>query len=112
MENAPYHSVQLEKFPNKSWRNNDIQAWLDAKGLKWNGDMSKLELLQVAEPLRGTVNEYSVDKIASDAGHKVVRLPPYHCELNPIEEVLAFVKGYIAANNKNFKIIAVQSLTQ
>lgn len=29
--------------------------------------------------------KYAVDKMAKAAGHKVVRLPPYHCELSPIE---------------------------
>lgn len=33
----------------------------------------------------------------------VLRLPPYHCELNPIELVWSMVKGYIKANNTTFK---------
>ena len=41
------------------------------------------------------VTVYVIDEIAKAAGHKVVRLPPYHCELNPIEMAWAQVKGYI-----------------
>ena len=27
---------------------------------------------------------YKVDDIIKEAGHEVLRLPPYHCDLNPI----------------------------
>ena len=30
------------------------------------------------------------------AGHKVIRLPPYHCELNPIELAWAAEKNFAA----------------
>ena len=42
------------------------------------------------------VTVYVIDEIAKAADHKVVRLPPYHCELkNPIEMAWAQMKGYI-----------------
>jgi len=43
-------------------------------------------------------------------GHKVVRLPPYHCQYNPIELILAQVKGEVAKNNKTFKFDDVEKL--
>ena len=42
---------------------------------------------------------YAIDEIAKAACHEVVRLPPYHCELNPIEMTWAQVKGYIRVHN-------------
>lgn len=48
--------------------------------------------------------------MAESAGHKVLRLPPYHCELNPIELVWAQVKGHVAANNKSFKMAQLKEL--
>lgn len=36
-------------------------------------------------------------------GHEVVRLPPYHCQYNPIELIWAQVKGKVAKNNTTFK---------
>ena len=35
---------------------------------------------------------YVVDKMAQDAGHTVLRLPPYHCNLNAIEMVWSALK--------------------
>ncbi|KAF0730134.1 DDE 3 domain-containing protein [Aphis craccivora] len=43
-------------------------------------------------------------------GHEVVRLPPYHCQYNPIELIWAQVKGEVAKNNTNFKFADVEKL--
>lgn len=40
----------------------------------------------------------------------VLRLPPYHCELNPIELIWADVKNYVAENNKTFKFADVKNI--
>lgn len=37
---------------------------------------------------------YVVDEIAEEYGHKVLRLPPYHCVFNPIELVWGITKTY------------------
>lgn len=48
--------------------------------------------------------------MAKNAGHTVLRLPPYHCELNPIELAWAMVKTYVKQNNNTFKIDDVKNL--
>jgi hypothetical protein len=53
---------------------------------------------------------YAVDEMAKAAGHEVVRLPPYHCELNPIEMAWAQVKGYIRSHNTLFTLTHVKQL--
>ncbi|KAJ8910114.1 hypothetical protein NQ315_013254 [Exocentrus adspersus] len=40
----------------------------------------------------------------------VFRLPPYHCELNPIEMIWAQVKNEVAGKNKTFKLKDVKEL--
>jgi len=42
--------------------------------------------------------KYLVDDLAEQYGHKVLRLPPYHCIFNPIELVWGIAKNYY---NKN-----------
>lgn len=51
-----------------------------------------------------------IDDIAKEAGKTVLRLPPYHCELNPIELVWSKVKQLVKANNTSFKTVDVQHL--
>lgn len=45
-----------------------------------------------------------------DAGHEVLRLPPYNPDLNPIEMVWATVKQYLATINVTLKLELDRSL--
>lgn len=38
--------------------------------------------------------KYVVDNLAEQYGHKVLRLPPYHCIFNPIELIWGITKCY------------------
>jgi transposase len=42
----------------------------------------------------------------------VLRLPPYHCELNPIELIWAQIKNEVASKNITFKLRDVKPLFQ
>lgn len=42
----------------------------------------------------------SFDEEANLHNKTVLRLPPYHCELNPIEVIWALVKTYVSEKNK------------
>ena len=55
--------------------------------------------------------QYVIDKMAHASGHEVVRLPVAHCTLNPIELAWAQVKDHIKANNTEFNLKEVESLT-
>lgn len=112
MDNASYHSAQVEKLPSSSSRKADIQSWLISKNIPFSDDLLKTELLQLVKQNKHLFLAYQVDKLATAAGHEVVRLPPYHCELNPIELVWSQVKGYVASRNTDFKIDSVEKLLQ
>ena len=51
-----------------------------------------------------------MDVIARDAGHKVLHLPPHHCELNPIEKIWSQIKGYVAKKNTTLEPADVENL--
>ena len=51
-----------------------------------------------------------VDSIAKNAGHETLRLPPHHCELNPIEMVWGVLKNYVATENKDMTPKSVEEL--
>ena len=55
---------------------------------------------------------YLIDQVTRAAGHTAVRLPPYHCDLNPIEMIWAQLKQYVAANNVTFKLPDVLRLAE
>ncbi|XP_055910656.1 uncharacterized protein LOC129945019 [Eupeodes corollae] len=72
--------------------------------------MVKAELLSIVKHHKTRYETYVVDDMAQAAGHEVLRLPPYHCELNPIELVWAQVKGFVASRNKSFKMTELKGL--
>lgn len=45
---------------------------------------------------QNTEKNYKIDEILKENGHIVLRLPPYHPELNPIELEWRYVKGELA----------------
>ena len=55
--------------------------------------------------------QYAVDTIIHSQGHRVIRLPPYHCDLNPIELIWAQVKNNVASNNSTFTLENIKKLT-
>ncbi|XP_022832284.1 uncharacterized protein LOC111364283 [Spodoptera litura] len=111
MDNAPYHSRKLETAPKMSWKKAAIQDWLLNKNINYEPDMVKATLLELV-PHNECFNKYAVDEMAAQHGITVLRLPPYHCELNPIELIWAQVKGHVAQNNKTFKLTDVRNLFQ
>jgi hypothetical protein len=42
---------------------------------------------------------YKLNILLSQYGHTVLRLPPYHPELNPIEKIWEQVKQWVASHN-------------
>lgn len=47
---------------------------------------------------------YTIDAIIAERGHHVLRLPPYHCDLNPIEMIWGQVKNKVASINNTFTL--------
>ena len=68
-----------------------------------------LSLIRLSNPQSKYV--HVIDEHAKASGHEVVRLPPYHCELNPIELCWSQLKGHIKEHNKKFTLSAVKDLT-
>jgi transposase len=54
--------------------------------------------------------KYKLDELTFQMDHKVVRLPPYYCQYNPIELIWTQVKGRVAEKNSTFKIADVETL--
>lgn len=71
----------------------------------------KAGLLNVVTKFKKSYGKVVIDEKASTAGHTVLRLPPYHCDLNHIEIIWSQMKGYDASNNKTFKIKEVKELS-
>ncbi|XP_053990425.1 uncharacterized protein LOC128882722 [Hylaeus volcanicus] len=109
MDNASYHSIKMEKYPNMTWRKNDMITWLASKGEKVEPYFVKAQLLELVKKYKKEQN-YVIDEYAKQHGHEVLRLPPYHCELNPIELAWGYIKEYVRGRNVTYKLPDVRQL--
>ncbi|XP_047541309.1 uncharacterized protein LOC125074125 [Vanessa atalanta] len=98
MDNASYHTVQKNKTPTMTNRKADIQKWLDENNIEYEELFSKEELMCVVEKHKPNPI-YVADDLLQQNGHEVLRLPPYHCDLNPIELIWSSAKRLIAKKN-------------
>ncbi|XP_037505857.1 uncharacterized protein LOC119382214 [Rhipicephalus sanguineus] len=110
LDNAPYHSRREEKLPTTAWKKEEIQEWLTSKNITYGKRIIKKQLLELVAFVKSRFLSYIVDNTAVRAGCLVLRLPPYHCEFNPIELVWAKVKNGIAADNRDFKLSTVDAI--
>lgn len=110
MDNASYHSKYKEGVPNSKSRKADVLLWLREKDIPHNPTSLLPELLSIVKQHRYKYQFYELDILASLMGHEVIRLPPYHCQYNPIELIWAQVKREVADKNKTFKMNNVRDL--
>ena len=106
MDNASYHSMQVEgtKAPTTSSKKGEIVDWLESVGVKTEQKMTKKQLYEIVKLRKEKhVKQFQIDQILHAHEHTVLRLPPYHCDLNPIELIWADVKRFVSENNTTFK---------
>ena len=111
MDNASYHSVREEgtKTPTSNSRKGDMISWLTKNNINFNNKAKKPELYGIVKLNKGPPI-YKVDEFLKRKGHEVLRLPPYHCELNPIELIWGDLKGFVGRENSTFKAEDVKAL--
>lgn len=110
IDNASYHSRKVEKIPTMAWRKEQIMDWLTDKEIPIEHNILKRDLLASVAQVKHRYDKNKLDVMAQERGHEVLRLPPYHCELNPIELVWAQVKHHIKVNNTSFKTNDMKNL--
>lgn len=93
MDNAPYHSSIENKAPTTASKKEDVQKWLRDNKIDFTTDLLKSQLLQKVQQHKPP-QKYVADTLAEQYGHQVLRLPPYHCIFNPIENVWGISKSY------------------
>lgn len=109
LDNAPYHNVlTATSAPIATSSKKRIINWLEYNNMSPNPDALKSELLETLNKLASSPT-YEIDVIAESFRHEVVRTPPYHPELQPIEICWGILKNEIARNcNFTMKNLEVQ----
>lgn len=99
MDNASYHNTLSEHSPpTPLCSKKKITEWLEQNKIYCRDDCLKPELVEILKKLAPEPS-YAIDEIARSCGHEVIRTPPYHPELQPIETCWGVVKNHIARNS-------------
>ena len=107
IDNAPYHNKQKEKCPTSASTKDNMKQWLMERNIPFSNDMLKPQLYGIIQNFKPRYKRYLIDELFNQKGHDVLRLPPYHPDLNPIELVWASMKEYVANKNTNFSFQTV-----
>ncbi|XP_063394034.1 uncharacterized protein LOC134679122 [Cydia fagiglandana] len=95
MDNASYHSTQVNKPPISRDRKDVMKEWLKAHNIEFSMKDTVSILYEIINKNRPP-KEHLID---NPHGHEVLRLPPYHCDLNPIEYIWHLVKQRVSQKN-------------
>ena len=105
-----YHSRNADDFPVSKWKKSQFQDWLKDHKIPFRPDALRTELWMLCKIHRATNTSKVIDNIAKRSGHEVLRLPPYHCDLNAIELIWADEKNFVARENKEMTLESVEKL--
>ena len=86
MDNARYHCRKSERLPTIRDTKPNIVKWLDDHSIAHPDPATtlKVALIEICKS-HFTGERFHVDDIATEHGHEILHLPPYHCHFNPIE---------------------------
>jgi len=96
MDNATYHNAIAEySAPTPACSKARILTWLEMNKIPCKEDCLKVELVEILRKLTPEPT-YEVDVMARKREHEVIRTPPYHPELQPIEICWGVLKNEVA----------------
>lgn len=102
--------MKKDPTPVRSWKKQDIINWLESKGEIVIQPIVRAVLLEKVKKIKSEHEKYVIDEYAKVNKKTVLKLSPYHCELNPIKLAWSSVKNYFRMHNKIFKIKDVEEL--
>jgi len=79
-------------------------AYKDGDPLPTHAEYKKLTKAVLLQCIPAKEKKHVPDKMAKAKGVQIVRLPPYHCEFNPIELVWARAKAGVAKRNVQYNL--------
>ena len=104
-----------KRFPRGQQLIIKLNSWQLNNQISFDQDMLKVELLELVKKNRETTM-YTVDKMAGERGHQVVRLADchrtYHCTFNPIKMIWAQLKGFVRSHNRTGRQADIMRLVE
>ncbi|KAG8236840.1 hypothetical protein J437_LFUL017124 [Ladona fulva] len=106
---AMAHHAELNRPPSSNAKKDTMKEWLDLSGQQYSSKETKIELYEKIRRHK-EARIFEVYRVFAEHRHSVLRLPPYHPELNPIENIWGIMKNWVAMRNVTFKLEDVKKL--
>ncbi|XP_041982726.1 uncharacterized protein LOC121735835 [Aricia agestis] len=110
MDNASYHNIRSSKIPTSKSTKGEMQHWLTENGISYDNSLKRIELNDLIKKNKERFITFKIDELMRRKGFEILRLPPYHPELNPIENIWGILKNRIVLRNRGQNMTVVQSL--
>lgn len=104
VDSTPYYNKQEDAAPTSNSTKSEMESWLLDKNIQFNPEMLKPELYTLICLHKETYKRYVIDHILAEHNHTVLRFPPYHADLNPIEMAWKAIKTNVTGKNNKWKI--------
>ena len=78
IDNAPYHSKNMENYPTSKWRKQQFVDWLTEKNITFSDKALRAELWTLVKSKREKFPDKVMETVAKEYGHEILRLPSYH----------------------------------
>ena len=87
MDNAKYHCRFIEKTPTMNIKKDEMIAFMSKHDIEIPTPIPTKSVLleKILIIFKNIEKQYVIDSMAEKADYSVLRLPLYHCILNPIE---------------------------
>ncbi|XP_054713477.1 uncharacterized protein LOC129222941 [Uloborus diversus] len=99
MDNASYHTKVVDPVPSKYATKYVMRQYLEEHSMPYDSNLRKPEIFEIIQANASPTKKYRMDELIKQHGHSVLRLPPYHCDLKPIELAWAAVERFIRNRN-------------
>lgn len=99
MDNAAYHSRLEVKAPTTVSNKSDMLDYIKKNNIEIPVPIPNKKILLEKIREKQIPKHYVVDSMAKEGGHRIIRLPPYLCVLNPIEMMWSKVKALVRRHN-------------
>ncbi|XP_045453649.1 uncharacterized protein LOC123662923 [Melitaea cinxia] len=111
LDNAPYHCKQIDRLPNSNSLKETMKNWLRERNIDFEENFTNPELYCLIKR-NAPPKKYEIDELIKSQGHEVLRLPPYQCDLNPIEYIWNLMKQRVADKNVSQSEKEIEKLTR
>uniref|UniRef100_A0A1B0CCU0 Uncharacterized protein n=1 Tax=Lutzomyia longipalpis TaxID=7200 RepID=A0A1B0CCU0_LUTLO len=98
---VPYH---------KNITSAELIRWLKRKDISFRKNMKRVELQRIIAEYVARHDDYSIDEVAKNDDHIILRLPPMHDDLNAMGLAMEHVKSFVRERNNSFRLWDIRRL--